>query len=173
MDKQNFGPDESSADRHFHTFSGGVYVDRFAVTSLGIFSSGLEARKVEKLLKRDRPRFAEVWPLIEVLTVPERNFLTAVYVARSYEREFYEVLAAGKLPRQILLCQDTGDHEFGDQYYTYEFSPTESRQMFLEELLDYAQRDVSNYSSQLDRLKEIQAAGVAPDLQLHYNGEMF
>jgi hypothetical protein len=151
-------------DDHFLEFHARPtpYVDRFAVTSTRLRSTNPQARALEEQLKQERHLgFSVFWPQIEAMPEPERNFLTAVYIAWAYERDFYEALATGKLPAELLLWQDTGDYEFPDNYYTYEFSPVRVREMVMEEFLDFAQRDARDFTDQLKRIKARKAQAEA------------
>lgn len=140
-------------DNHLQTFfSGSPYVDRYAVTSARIYNEHPEARVLEKRIKHHLPDFAEVWPQIAVLPDAERNFLAAVFIAWAYESTFYTALKSGLLPAEIRLSQDSGDYEFGDHYYTYEWDAATYRKIALEEMMEAHQREASNLAGQLSRM---------------------
>jgi hypothetical protein len=159
----HIGPQQfkDTMDNHFIVlFDDIAYADRFAATSPRLFSSHPQARELEEELKREHPSFADIWPKIEALPAPERNFITAVFLAWAYQGAFYDALASGKLPKEIFTCQDAGSDD-GGYYYNYEYSPARCREMFLKERLDFAQRDVRHFSEQLKRLQAEETADEA------------
>jgi hypothetical protein len=137
---------------HLLSFGGSPYADISAVESKGTYSRNKAARKVERMLKSGNPEFKEVWPLIQQLPPDEKNYMVGVFCAWSYWGAFDKAVASGELPSEIFLAQDSGDWEFGDQYYMYEFSPLECRRSALNRRISYHKHQVVCAEHELKRL---------------------
>lgn len=140
-------------DKYILKFGDVPYSDIHAVESGGVFSTHKAARKLERQLKKENPDFKEIWPQIQKLPPDERQYLTACLCAWSYSRAFDQAFASGQLPSEIFLAQDSGDYEFGDQYYTYKMSPIECRQSALEHRASYHKRQAEEAEFELKRLE--------------------
>ena len=140
---------------HLYTFFGGTpYADQSAVTSTRIFSTDGKARELEQQINQSLPHFSEIWPAIEALPAPERNFLSAVFIAWAYEISFFDALKSGRLPQEIHLAQSSGDFEFGDHFYTYEWDAATYRRLALEERLSHHQHEAKCLARQLARFDQ-------------------
>jgi hypothetical protein len=109
--------------------------------------------------KQKQPDFLKLWPQIDVLPAPERNFITAVFVAWTYERNFYDALKSGLLPSEIHLWQGSGDDD-GHYYYTYDWDAATYRKIALEERLEHCNREASDFAGQLARFNELSAVAL-------------
>ena len=93
-----------------------------------IFSEHQVSQAAEALLKTGKEvNFLEMLPLLKDLPKADMNFIAACACHYLTVSAFVTFAQSGTAPEMILTCQDSGDYEFGQQFFCEDWTFMEYR----------------------------------------------